>query len=356
MVGDNHLLHHAWVLIALGLGESIVFLVPACVLLVVLNYLGVRDLPMKFAKRAAVVALLFLPLILAIDQVFVQSTLFSKARMELLMAEKFEGLIKSHAPHPEKITSELSAAKSDKEKLRVLSRHIIENNLLKRDLVITGSSLSQTSSQLRPDLYFYAATGMTKPTYTPDRSISFLDLTHDWYRTMLLDVVIGSGSIYPFFPSRVLDNFPEKNDRYELIDGGFAHNSPVDAAVEWGATHIIVIEASPVEERRPGSLGTNAVAAFNHLYYEAQSVDARSKERILVFTLKPRQSQNPDLDLLDFTPGLIRGGIAKGYLEARSGMMNGIGHPLFEKGLGLPHFRDAAAIVAAKAAGARPPN
>jgi adenylate kinase len=30
-----------------------------------------------------------------------------------------------------------------------------------------------------------------------------------------------------------------------IIDGGFVHNSPIEAAVKLEATHIIMIEASP---------------------------------------------------------------------------------------------------------------
>src|SRR5437016_1783767 len=63
--------------------------------------------------------------------------------------------------------------------------------------------------------------------------------------TILMDVVMGSGSIFPVFPPRQMHDFPTAGESIWLVDGGFAHNSPVEAAVLWGATLIVVIEASP---------------------------------------------------------------------------------------------------------------
>jgi len=55
------------------------------------------------------------------------------------------------------------------------------------------------------------------------------------------------------------------------------HNSPVEAAALWGATHIILIQASPPERVEHRNFLENASAAFNHLYDQAQRVDAQSK-------------------------------------------------------------------------------
>ncbi len=41
---------------------------------------------------------------------------------------------------------------------------------------------------------------------------------------------MGSGSIYPVFPPRRVQDFPRAGEWADLVDGGFAHNSPVEAA------------------------------------------------------------------------------------------------------------------------------
>jgi predicted acylesterase/phospholipase RssA len=148
-----------------------------------------------------------------------------------------------------------------------------------------------------------------------------------------MDVVLGSGSIFPVFPPRKLDNFPGPGEAIWLVDGGFAHNSPVEAAVLCGATHIIVIEASPKVRVTRNNFLENALASFDHLYAQAQLLDAHSRGQVLMFTLAP---EPPQICVLDFADNLITRTIATGYRDAR--LTSADGTPRFRKELGRPSF------------------
>src|SRR5262249_36969575 len=139
----------------------------------------------------------------------------------------------------------------------------IKDNPRKRDLVITGSALGASEGG-EGDRYFYipaeggrlsqlkaGKAGDTSPFGA--RGVDLTDQGQDYdYPKLLLRVVRGSGTIYPGFPPVTIRDFPANDHSVRLIDGGFAHNSPVEAAVQWGATHIILIEASPKSEREKG--------------------------------------------------------------------------------------------------------
>ena len=124
-----------------------------------------------------------------------------------------------------------------------------------------------------------------------------------------------------------------------MIDGGFAHNSPLEAAVLWGASHIILIQASPDERGARGSFLHNARDAFEHLYSQAQRIDAQSRGQVAVFTLTPSA---PHLCVLDFADNLIERAAEKGYREARGEGAPAMGaNTGFHKELGLPRFWDS---------------
>ncbi|MGH7134805.1 MAG: patatin-like phospholipase family protein, partial [Pirellulales bacterium] len=229
------------------------------------------------------------------------------------------------------------AERTTGERLKSVSRQIFAKRLLARDLVITGSCLERSTEDLPSDLYFYApASSSSPPVDYGERGVSLAERPE-----MLLDAVMGSGSIFPVFPPRTLHDFPRQGETVDLVDGGFAHNSPIEAAVRWGATHIILIEADPHERGERRNFLQNASGAFNHLYYQAQLVDARSreKERVVIFSLRP---DPPHVCMLDFADNLIDEAIEKGYREARGESVNepsGIsGRRRFRKELGAPFF------------------
>ena len=138
-----------------------------------------------------------------------------------------------------------------------------------------------------------------------------------------------------------------------MIDGGYAHNSPVEAAVLWGATHLIIIEASPPPKVwKKGNLIQNVLASFNHLHYQAQLIDIRAKGEIVVFSIAPKESY---LGLLDFSKYWIEKGINAGENDASYGITKesetlendasygitkGSETPCFRKSLGKPFFTE----------------
>src|SRR3990172_7391902 len=148
-----------------------------------------------------------------------------------------------------------------------------------------------------------------------------------------MDVVLGSGSIFPAFPPRDVRDFPAPGESVSLVDGGFAHNSPVEAAVLWGATHIVLLEASPKVALTRGSFLENSVASLDHLYAQAQLLDTHSLGQVLMFTLAP---EPPHICVLDFADNLIERAIATGYRDACRTAAEG--EPPFRKEAGLPLF------------------
>jgi predicted acylesterase/phospholipase RssA len=145
---------------------------------------------------------------------------------------------------------------------------------------------------------------------------------------ILLDVVMGSGSIFPVFPPRQIADIPRPGEQIELVDGGFAHNSPVEAAVLWGATHIVLIEATPRTRSGRGNFLRNATSSFRHLHQQAQLLDARSRGKVVLFSLSP---DPPHMCVLDFADNLIDASIQRGYRDATNASR-------FRKELGEPVF------------------
>jgi predicted acylesterase/phospholipase RssA/ABC-type phosphate/phosphonate transport system substrate-binding protein len=256
--------------------------------------------------------------------------------------------------------------------LRSLSHEILAKGLIQRDLIITSSklpvaentnprpvnSLPDDVNSLPDDLYFYYRSGSLKP--PPDQSFIPLKYNSD----MLLDVVIGSSTIYPIFPSRRLSNITlgpdvglgvEEKQRktiasMRIIDGGFIHNIPIEAAQRWGATHIIVIEASPARQQRadPRDLWDHALTAFGYLFDQAQRTDMLAQgQGTAAFILRPTSeceklnakpicTDNPDpnLDTFDFSERAASHAFDRGLADVESPL------PLFFRVSGAPRWFD----------------
>jgi predicted acylesterase/phospholipase RssA len=194
------------------------------------------------------------------------------------------------------------------------------------------------------DLYFYAAAHFAGPPPFGERGVNLAG-----HPEILLDAVMGSGTIFPVFPARTVHDFPKPGQQVELVDGAFAHNSPIEAAVLWGATHIILIEATPTGRVAMRNLAENAAAAFGHLHRQTQLVDMRSKRQVVVFTMTP---EPPHICLLDFAENLTDTAIRRGYLDARGYRDQNDptlpAQPTFRKELGEPVFAAVAAGAASQ--------
>jgi hypothetical protein len=275
-------------------------------------------------------------------------TLFQETNMERAFATHFAELTRGEVGSPD-----LDPGAPPRVLLPELSQRIVQtikDNPRKRDLVITGSALSAPEGG-EGDRYFYIPaqgghlsqfkTGQTDDT-SPfgARGVDLTEQGKDYdYPKLLLGVVRGSGTIYPGFPPVTIRDFPANDRSVRLIDGGFAHNSPVEAAVQWGATHILLLEASPKSERARGmvqgaassdqnNLLQTSADAFNYLFDQAQLLDVRSRKKVAIFVLRPNAENY--LGTMDFSRGKIRDAIETGRHDAAGAR--------FEWQYGEPHF------------------
>ena len=279
-----------------------------------------RALPLAIAVLIAFI----LPLYTLHTSFVVQDSLFVSAGIEEKMSVEIPKLLGCDVG-----TGPFNRSLSD------ISKEIIDKGLIKRDLVITGSMLpakapvedynSTSAEEADTDLYFvYKANDeIPRNLYNDSR---FVSLRESPNRSILLDAVIGSGAIFPAFEPRKLEEIKRINSdevlrNVSIIDGGFVHNSPIEAAIKLKATHIIVIEASPKDQPfESENLITNSVAAFNYLFTQAQLLDARSQRQAEIFTLRPAALNSegvPYLCTLDFGKNYIEHAMKLGREDAK---------------------------------------
>jgi predicted acylesterase/phospholipase RssA/ABC-type phosphate/phosphonate transport system substrate-binding protein len=289
----------------------------------------------RLARTGAIAGIVVLPVLQAWTILAYEPTLSEGYGIEETLFDRFSGLVaakrraEGRTPAPVPFSSDPSRRA---EAFQTLSRQIIGDSLLARDLVLTGSVLGERGPELPPDLYFWASAARTsdQPHFNT-RGVALAGRPE-----LLLDALIASGAIYPVFPARTIRDFPAAGQSTEVIDGSFSHRSPIEAAVLWGATHIILIQADPDELMPRGGFGANIAAALTHLYDQAQLTDVRTKEQAMVFNLAPRP---PHIGLLDFAGNLIDASIAKGYREVRGENDRSASQPPpFRKEVGVPHF------------------
>ncbi|MCA1818295.1 MAG: patatin-like phospholipase family protein, partial [Acidobacteria bacterium] len=375
-LGKDHVVHHLWMFATLGSIFTVLSLAAVGGALLFVGYkkfAGWRPMDydiipsgknarslLVFRRRLLLRLSATLAAIVAFQlslSLFHYDSLSDSAGIQKAMAQKVPALVR--ALHKDLAVS----GATDVARLDDLSQKIVAGDKagdwLTRDLVITSMSLptdeaasaSAASSSGDPcaeaakadsasDWYFYfdhadahqrddearVASADPHAADVPSaessdeiikRDSRFRNLRCPQYRDKLMDVVIGSSSIFPVFEPRALtaklggDGAGARPATLaELIDGGFAHNSPVEAAVLWGATHVILVEASP--EERQGApanyLLANSVSAFNYLFNQAQLTDARSRGRVEIFSLRPQ--------LLHRKPQLTSGGTRLALADA----------------------------------------
>ncbi len=343
-LGMNHVLHHLWLWFSFGVKASAWSLFAIGLGALLLQAIRSRRgdhirLPRRITRTLLVTGLLGLPLLQVLTMCVLEETLSSGEGMENALARKFPRLINRDLASRNQLPLEVNPATPAARTLQEVSEQIMQRGLLERDLVITGSCLDQTSQELPSDLYFFApshrvenllAQGEQMMPYG-ERGVSLLS-----HPQILLDVIMGSGSIYPLFPARRIEGIPRPGEQIELVDGGFAHNSPIEAAVLWGATHIILIDVTPRGRIQRGNFLQNATSSVRHLHRQAQLLDARSRERATVFTLSP---EPPHICIIDFADNLVAESIEQGERDA--GLDPASRTPRFHKQLGAPVFQEA---------------
>ena len=358
----NHLLHHFWLALILNLPiASICLLVIGALMFAaeVIDRRGSLTPPKQRARlwaysvaqgnreffanrkpllRSLAVALIFLFCLQFWRSLFVDPSLSSSEGIDHAFVEKLPALLEKH---PDVKSPIVLRGTTDKEKLADLSDQIINKGWLRRDLIITTSRLSDGDDASRlsegdeaSDLYFfnrYSGEGAYQKESPDQRRFSpdsrFKSFARPEFTDHLLDVIIGSATIYPVFKPREFSFASPDADgnlvNLDLIDGGFAHNSPIEAAVAWDATHIILVEASPKPKPpKPSSdrhLLDNSLDAFNYLFNEAQLTDARSRGKIEIFSIRPdsdEKATSPNLCTFDFDESLMRDKITEGLNDA----------------------------------------
>jgi hypothetical protein len=308
LLGTDSNLQHVWAWLSWGIEGAGLVLIGAAV---VGSWQNRRDRKrlQEVRRTAALIRLmLILAIVLPLVQVWIvfcyEEFVSENIGIEKALTRNFGKLIERESGRRGVVPS----SAGDKLAIRALSQRVFERNLLQRDLVLTSSPLTDPNLSLPGEFYFYAS-----PLGSPDPPFGARGIALARRPELLFDALLGSAAIYPLFPSRRIEDLPQPGQHVDLVDGSFAHRSPLEAAVLWGATHVVVVEASTLETTARGNLLNNFGASLCYLYDEAQLVDVRLKGHTVLYTLYPSP---PHIGLLDFSPHLIRGSIEKGYREA----------------------------------------
>lgn len=251
--------------------------------------------------RAVLIGIVVLaPIVQVANICFVQETVFAEAQISEILAEELAEMIDLDVDESKDVRYQVGEAITDR---------------IERDLLITGSIIDRSSGKVFPDVdtaFFYFDAGTkNKAQFMKANGISL----HERGK-QLTDIIGGSGSIYPFFPSQRVTGLQGGAEWIEIIDGGFAHNSPIHAAVAWGATHIFVINVSPLGELPRGGVIKNLVGSVSFLHEQAQVLDKRSSDRAVVYRIDPKDYEGR-IQLLDFTPHVVETAIEDGKSDLR---------------------------------------
>jgi predicted acylesterase/phospholipase RssA/ABC-type phosphate/phosphonate transport system substrate-binding protein len=377
LFGASHWTDHSWMLLTLVSNWS--FPYPLLIAIVMLS-VGVfvwRDFDWNRRREKIVwgmaIVLIVMMAVLALETLFRASAPSKAEGIEQAFGQKLPRLIRSTSDMAFQPTPPIG----DESPLQSISRQLMERGTLKRDLIITTSRLPIDINSFRlvspppldpqrqvelvnglpEDLYFYFRANR-KDELKPPVDRRFVPFTHN--PKTLLDVVIGSSTIYPIFPSRVLEHVTVGNEdgssrtdirMMKIIDGGFIHNIPIEAASLWKASHIILIEASPLpQQSAPQHFLDNSIMAFGYLFSQAQRTDKLARGSAETFELRPTSRcekrdvepscigvdniPQPDMDTFDFSDTIVREAFQFGRNDVSSDK------PLFVRVAGPPLFRE----------------
>jgi hypothetical protein len=108
----------------------------------------------------------------------------------------------------------------------------------------------------------------------------------------LQNVAFASGSPFPVFSSHTVALTSQQFDE-KFIDGGFAHNRPLDAARALGARRVLVLNSSPLTSSgqagkcRLGELACNLPKLIPYLWERSQTEDNLSSVTMFVASIYP---------------------------------------------------------------------
>jgi predicted acylesterase/phospholipase RssA/ABC-type phosphate/phosphonate transport system substrate-binding protein len=382
-LSDSHWLEHGWTLVRLVSSWSFPY---PLLIAILMATVGAID----WNRRRETLVWFMTILLIVMAAGLMLETLFrasapSKAEgIEQAFVQRFPELIQNT------IDGEFNPDTRNESPLQVISRELMNRNALQRDLIITtsrlpidnmSSSIDLSDEQQRQqqqqaelvnglpeDLYFYFHAVRTDKQngIKPPVDRRFVPFKHN--PDKLLDVVIGSSTIYPIFPSRVLKGVVLGNEekasspeitKLKIVDGGFIHNIPIEAASLWKASHIILIEASPVlQQSPPRHFWDNTLTAFGYLFSQAQRTDKLARGSAETFELRPTSHcekqdvlpscvglesiPEPDMDTFDFSPNRAKNAFNAGRNDVNVKWQDdkATQKPLFVRVSGAPLFRE----------------
>lgn len=365
-LSDSHWIEHGWMLLVLVCNFAFPYPLLIGILMALIGTVlwrsfdwGQRREPLVWLMTSILLAT---GALLLLDALFRGGSLSKFEGIEEAFVEKVPALIRNTI-RPDFPSSQSGATSG---RLEDVSRQIMRENspLMQRDLIITTSRLpiletaidAEVINGLPDDLYFYFRANHDEK-LAPPLDSRFVPFKYNPEK--VLDVVIGSSTIYPIFPSRKLSNVrfgtdeamsKETAKELRIVDGGFIHNIPLQAATLWKASHIISIEASPIPRQvQPEHFWDNAMTAFNYLFTQAQRTDQLSRGGAETFELRPTSLcdkggrlppcetkddiPNPNMDTFDFSPDLVKEAFEAGMGDVTSKT------PLFIRIPGPPMFR-----------------
>lgn len=152
-------------------------------------------------------------------------------------------------------------------------------------------------------------------------------------------VAFASGSPFPVFSSHEVE-LSGLSLKERLIDGGFAHNRPLEAARALGANRVLVLNSSPIEVPTSsagcllfGRLACDLPKLVPYLWQRSQVEDQLSSERMLVASIYPTAAGDAWPLLTDFRPQVVNQMVAAaaGDVNRRVGIVESWGAPPFER-------------------------
>ena len=160
----------------------------------------------------------------------------------------------------------------------------------------------------------------------------------------VLQIAFASGSPFPIFAAHNVEisiKGDEENPSEWLVDGGYAHNIPVDAANMLGADRVLVLSSSPFvpeeilkEKSEPvfGRMIANIPRLIPYFYGRSQVEDLLSAEDMIVATLAPTAPLESEANwplLTDFQGKVIKRmiDVAENDINKRIGYVQNWGRP-----------------------------
>jgi predicted acylesterase/phospholipase RssA len=203
---------------------------------------------------------------------------------------------------------------------------------LKTTLIVTTTNLKRMDDQqvlLPPDFYFcFGLSCPSKP------SLGFYTSpTPTVNRQKIVDAVFASGSPFPIFPGHFVSS-----QAMTLIDGGFAHNTPVEAARKVDARQILIVNSSSSEmdprylrresrsrrDRRASELVHNLKRLPGFLFDRSQEMDRKASSAFTVVAITPADDGDDAPFLGDFRPVTIRRMFTNAHRDLSGGRVGSI--------------------------------